>query len=74
MFHLNGNQRLWFMGKLRPDERRVERCTKIGSETGRKPYREPTVIDYGSIAALTKKPGTRGDGAPGTKGDKGFGS
>ncbi len=40
----------------------------------KKPYHEPKVVDYGKVADLTKKPGSRGDGAPGTKGDKGMGS
>lgn len=42
-------------------------------ETAKKPYHKPKVADYGKVADLTKKPGTRGDGAPGTKGDKGMG-
>ena len=37
-------------------------------------YRTPQIIDYGKIADLTKKPGSRSDGSPGTKGNKGFGS
>ena len=43
-------------------------------ETAKKPYQEPQVIDYGKVAELTKKPGSRGDGSPGTKGDKGMGA
>ena len=43
-------------------------------ETVKKPYQEPKVIDYGKVAELTKKPGSRGDGSPGTKGDKGMGA
>ena len=39
----------------------------------KKEYTQPKVTDYGRIADLTKKPGTRGDGSPGTKGDKGMG-
>ena len=42
-------------------------------ETNKKPYQEPKVIDYGKVAELTKKPGSRGDGQPGTKGDRGNG-
>jgi hypothetical protein len=41
-------------------------------ETAKKPYQEPKVVDYGKVADLTKKPGSRGDGSPGTKGDKGM--
>ena len=41
-------------------------------ETAKKPYKEPKVVDYGKVADLTKKPGSRGDGSPGTKGDKGL--
>lgn len=46
-------------------------------ETAKKPYQEPKVVDYGKVADLTKKPGSRGDGSPGTtgtKGDKGMGA
>jgi hypothetical protein len=43
-------------------------------QTTRKPYHQPKVIDYGKVADLTRKPGSRGDGAPGTKGDKGMGA
>jgi hypothetical protein len=43
-------------------------------EAAKKPYQEPKVVDYGKVADLTKKPGSRGDGAPGTKGDKGMGA
>ncbi len=62
------------MKKSQSDERPTEDRALIGADAGRKPYQEPRVIDYGSIAALTKKPGSRGDGSPGTKGNKGFGS
>jgi len=43
-------------------------------ETAKKAYQEPKVIDYGKVADLTKKPGSRGDGLPGTKCDKGLGA
>jgi hypothetical protein len=42
-------------------------------QIAKKPYQEPSVIDYATIADLTKKPGSRGDGSPGTKGNKGLG-
>jgi hypothetical protein len=42
-------------------------------EAAKKVYAEPKVIDYGKVADLTKKPGSRGDGSPGSKGDKGHG-
>lgn len=43
-------------------------------KTAKKAYNEPRIVDYGKVADLTKKPGTRGDGSPGTKGNKGHGS
>jgi len=43
------------------------------NETAKKPYEEPKVVDYGKVADLTKKPGTRTDGPGGVKGDKGMG-
>jgi hypothetical protein len=43
-------------------------------ETNKKPYQAPKVIDYGKIAQLTKKPGSRTDGMSGTMGNKGIGS
>jgi len=43
-------------------------------ETAKKPYHEPKVIDYGTVADLTKKPGSRADGPGGAKGNKGMGS
>jgi hypothetical protein len=43
-------------------------------ETAKKAYNEPRIIDYGKVADLTKKPGTRSDGSVGTKGDRGIGS
>jgi hypothetical protein len=43
-------------------------------ETAKKPYQEPKVIDYGKVADLTKKPGTRADGPGGSKGNKGMGA
>jgi hypothetical protein len=43
-------------------------------ETAKKAYNEPRIIDYGKVADLTKKPGTRGDGTVGTRGDRGTGS
>jgi hypothetical protein len=42
--------------------------------TAKKSYQEPKVIDYGKVADLTKKPGSRTDGSPGTMGNKGHGS
>jgi hypothetical protein len=74
MCQLNGDERFISMKKSQSNERRIEDRVMIGEDSGRKPYQEPRVIDYGSIAALTKKPGSRGDGSPGTKGNKGFGS
>jgi hypothetical protein len=50
-----------------------EETIKKEETANKKPYQEPRVIDYGMIADLTKKPGSRGDGSPGTKGDKGMG-
>ena len=50
-----------------------EETIKKEETANKKPYSEPRVIDYGTIADLTKKPGSRGDGSPGTKGDKGMG-
>ncbi len=38
------------------------------------PYRSPRLKVHGEVAVLTSKPGTRGDGTMGTKGDKGMGS
>lgn len=43
-------------------------------ETAKKSYHEPKIVDYGKVADLTKKPGSKGDGNPGSKGPKGFGS
>jgi hypothetical protein len=43
-------------------------------ETAKKPYQTPQAVDYGKIADLTKKPGSRSDGQPGVKGHKGVGS
>lgn len=43
-------------------------------ETAKEAYQKPKVIDYGKVADLTKKPGSRGDGLPGTKGDEGAGA
>ena len=43
-------------------------------ETAKKPYQTPQAVDYGKIADLTKKPGSRSDGQPGSKGHKGVGS
>lgn len=38
------------------------------------PYHSPRLKEHGDVALLTSKPGTRGDGAMGTTGDKGQGS
>jgi hypothetical protein len=43
-------------------------------EIAKKSYHEPKIIDYGKVADLTKKPGSRTDGSPGTMGNKGHGS
>ena len=43
-------------------------------ESNKKPYQQPKVIDYGKVAELTKKPGSKVDGTPSTKGNKGIGS
>jgi hypothetical protein len=50
-----------------------EETIKKEETANKTPYQEPRVIDYGTIADLTKKPGSRGDGSPGTKGNKGMG-
>lgn len=34
-------------------------------------YTTPKVVDYGKVIELTRKPGSRGDGSPGTRGDRG---
>ena len=43
------------------------------SETAKREYSKPEVVDYGRVADLTKKPGSRGDGPAATKGNKGMG-
>ncbi len=42
--------------------------------TTKRPYVRPKITDFGKVADLTRKPGSRIDGNAGTKGDKGVGS
>ncbi len=62
------------MRKFQSGQHWAEERVVSGKAADKKPYREPQVIDYGKVADLTKKPGSRGDGSPGTKGNKGVGS
>ena len=45
-----------------------------GLRSEKERYEAPRLIEYGSVAKLTGKPGTRGDGSVGTKGNKGMGA
>ncbi len=42
--------------------------------TMKRPYVQPKIVDFGKVADLTRKPGSRIDGTTGTKGNKGVGS
>jgi hypothetical protein len=49
--------------------------TKARSDKKQKSkYQTPVLREYGLVSKLTLKPGSRGDGSPGTKGDKGVSS
>ncbi len=42
--------------------------------TTKRPYVRPKIVDYGKVADLTRNKGSKVDGHPGSRGNKGVGS
>jgi hypothetical protein len=55
-------QRLKSAGEWQMKSTREGGSSMASKETAKKPYQEPKVIGYGTVADLTKKPGSRADG------------